>query len=326
MSKKIIINDYTKKSAFNFYRTAYGDAITRNETPEKKYSTIIDGEPVKRFYINQQNDTEINPFHFGDSYYKQIFDVIGANLFTYFITHDNYATYTAFDHYSKNEKLTDNYLFENIDEYWNFLKKYNIERREPNSRSIFYKKLTNPEWQLVLILFSKDINDIIINEAPTVNYEINYYRGVTFDYLKLIDNNKTEIRFSDTQRVFESKEGTFTSIRQGSFSFNFNKAKQYSYDKQKKQYGTIYKVTIAANTPVLYIPSLSYASDEFEILHGGYGVFSYWNETSTPSYNNINNKYGILSNENDAFKSVDIVFSGYNTGKEIMIWQALSIN
>ena len=314
LSEKIIINDYTKKSAFNFYRTAYGEAITFKNKPDESYATVIDGSPVYDLYINS-SDTEIKKFRFGDSYYKQIFDVIGATLFTHHILKSRVEFKDAFEEYKQNAKFENKHTFNDIDDYWNFIKVSGNEREDPDSLNIFTNNITLFEWQCVLILFAKDINNILL-KSPRFDRKIYCYRGTKMDYAILEPNDRNEIKVSDIEMKLKFEEGTFTSIRPGSFSFNFNKAKQYSYDNTSKTYKYIYKIIIEENAPVLYLPSLSYASDEFEILHGGFGKFSY-RSNKEKTYNNINNKYGILSNENDAFDSIDLIFSGYNIGTEL---------
>ena len=104
-------------------------------------------------------------------------------------------------------------------------------------------------------------------------------------------------------------EGTeiISHNRFGSFSINFNSSKKYAR-------GNMYRVKIAKGVRVLYIPSLSFASHESEILHSINGVLSIDNDELEDSYNNKNNKWGILSHETEAFKSADITFEKYATG------------
>jgi len=73
----------------------------------------------------------------------------------------------------------------------------------------------------------------------------------------------------------------------------------------------MYRVTILPNIPVLYAASLSFASHEFELLHAGYAEFTNRGEV-LKSYNNKNNKWGILSNDEETFNSVDITLNRYN--------------
>lgn len=311
LSEKIVINDYTKKSAFDFYKKAYGEAITFNNKADDSYATIIDGEPVKELY-NKLEDTEIHKYYFGDSYYKQIFDVIGKNVFTHIIIGEGEEYKEKFEEYDSEYHIVDDRgAFTNIDDYWNFIKFAGFERQDPKTLNIFTTKLTPVEWQCVLIIFARDINNILL-KSPRFNKEIYCYRGTVRDYAILETENKHVIKVSDNEKDFLFKAGTYTSIRPGSFSFDFNKAKTYSRSSDGK-FNNIYRITIQAGAPVLYIPSLSYASDEFEILHGGFGQFSHRGNVEL-SYNNINNKWGILSNEDEAFKSIDFIFEGYNNG------------
>jgi hypothetical protein len=311
LSEKIIINDYTKKSAFDFYKKAYGEAITFNNKPDDSYATIIDGEPVIQLY-NKLEDKDIHKYYFGDSYYKQIFDVIGKNVFTHIIKGEGEEYEIKFEKYDSEFHIVDDRgAFTNIDDYWDFIKFAGFERQDPETLNIFTTRLTPVEWQCVLIIFARDINNILL-KSPRFNKEINCYRGTVRDYAILETEDKHVIKVSDNEKDFLFKAGTYTSIRPGSFSFDFNKAKKYSRSSDGK-FNNIYRITIQAGAPVLYIPSLSYASDEFEILHGGFGQFSHRGNVEL-SYNNINNKWGILSNEDEAFKSIDFIFEGYNNG------------
>ena len=73
----------------------------------------------------------------------------------------------------------------------------------------------------------------------------------------------------------------------------------------------MYRAYIMDGVKVLYIPSLSYASDEFEILHGSYGIFVDKKE-NYKCYNNKKNKYGILSYRDDQFNSAIVGLAGYS--------------
>jgi len=49
--------------------------------------------------------------------------------------------------------------FNNIEEYWQLIKK--MERKNPNSKSLFMNFLDLTEWHCVMIKFIEDINNII---------------------------------------------------------------------------------------------------------------------------------------------------------------------
>ena len=72
----------------------------------------------------------------------------------------------------------------------------------------------------------------------------------------------------------------------------------------------MYRAVIHKGVKVLYIAGLSFASHEFEILHASYGIFVDKKEPYL-CYNNKNNKYGILSYEEDQFKSALVGLAGY---------------
>ena len=73
----------------------------------------------------------------------------------------------------------------------------------------------------------------------------------------------------------------------------------------------MYRAYIMDGVKVLYIPTLSYASDEFEILHASYGIFVDKKE-NYKCYNNKKNKYGILSYKDDQFNSARVGLAGYS--------------
>jgi hypothetical protein len=72
----------------------------------------------------------------------------------------------------------------------------------------------------------------------------------------------------------------------------------------------MYRAVISEGVKVLYIPALSYASDEFEILHASHALFLDKQE-NYKCYNNKKNKYGILSYETDQFNSAIVGLAGY---------------
>jgi len=280
----------------------YANAITRH--PNKAEYAQINGKAIRECYIDVTDFYRPHKhFHFGDSYYSQILDIIGIDIFKEIIKDK--------DDIIKN-KITDNTIkryfdsIDTIDKYWNFLQTQKINRREPQSKSIFHD-LEPVIWQKILIKFMKDVNDII-NNAPKTESEIYCYRGCESDYIWLNDKC-VEIDYTKMEHaLLFQEEKTFISVRPGSFSINFDISKQYAKN-------LMYRVTIESGISVLYLPSLSYDSKEFEILHGGFGVFN-MRGNNFKHFNNKNNKFGILSHINEGFNSVDVVFSGYNESVE----------
>ena len=304
----IIINDYTKKSCFDLY-SAYAYSITRTRDDEERlnYQRIVDGSGLKNY---------TGDFMFGDSYYKQIFDYIGGESFTYYVIYsknnniliDNFLTWIH-----KNKDIKQDffkYYFKDIEDYWNFLIDQNLERPDPNSESIFKSVFKLSDWQVILINFIKDI-DVIIKKAPETTHDIYCYRGTTFDYIEEEKDDSGSIYtvHDNRSRQYEVKRGIYTSIRPGSLSINFESALKYTVD-DKGNKGNLYRAVILKGIKVLYIASLSYASHEFEILHSPFASFCF-KGVREKSFNNRYNKWGILSNDDEGFDSIDIVLSGY---------------
>jgi hypothetical protein len=298
IANKIIINDYTKKSCFHFY-SAYASKMIKPDDI-KIYISNKDGAWVNEYttnYDDKHNDN-INKFCFGDSFFKQIFDVIGKDRF-------NTTIKSAFESDEKWENYID---VESINEYWEFLANNDIERAEPNSKSIF-TILENREWDEVMRIFIKDIDNIIAG-APECENDIYCYRAVSFDYISLSD--KDDVINTNSLAIYRINEGTYINTRIGSFSLNFDSSEKYLGVDQalNKKTGTMYRAVISKGVKVLYIPSLSYASDEFEILHASHALFLDKQE-NYKCYNNKKNKYGILSYETDQFNSAIVGLAGY---------------
>jgi len=310
----IIINDYTKKSCFDLYSAyAYSITRTRDDNERLNYQRIVDGSGLKNY---------TGEFMFGDSYYKQIFDYIGGESFTYYVIYsknddiliDNFLTWI---HKKKDIKQDFfKYYFESIDDYWNFLIDQNLERPHPNSESIFKSVFKLSDWQVILINFIKDI-DVIIKKAPKTTHDIYCYRGTTFDYIEEEKGDSGSIYtvHDICSKEYTVKKGIYTSIRPGSLSINFDSALKYTMD-DKGNKGNLYRAVILEGINVLYIASLSYASHEFEILHSPFASFCF-KGVREKSFNNRSNKWGILSKDDKGFDSIDIVLSGYIEPTEI---------
>jgi hypothetical protein len=298
---KIIINDYTKKSCFHFY-SAYASKMISEENL-KTYIMNQDGEWVKTYDTTYADKYNVSPvkFGFGDSFFKQIFDVIGKHRFNAAIIKDILKTNTTLL-----EKYGNGVT--NIDQYWQFLEDNKIDRAEPNSLSIF-SDLTPPEWDKVMRQFINDIDNIIAG-APPCETDIYCYRAVGFDYIKLHEMDDTLI--TGGPNIYRINEGTYINTRIGSLSLNYGSSERYlGIDETTgKKTGTMYRAVINTGVNVLYIPSLSYASDEFEILHASYAIFLDKHD-NYKCYNNKKNKYGILSYEQDQFNSALVGLAGY---------------
>jgi hypothetical protein len=296
ITDKIIINDYTKKSCFHFY-SAYASKMI-DDKDLKTYIIPQSGEWVGTYDANYEDVYNKTPkkFGFGDSFFKQIFDVIGRDKFNdkIKVLHNNYDVV-----------IND---INNINQYWKFLEDNKIDRAEPNSLSIF-SDLKLSEWDKVMRQFINDIDNIIAR-APTCDSDIYCYRAVGFDYIKLHEQEDAYI--TGGPNIYRIDEGTYINTRIGSLSLNYDSSERYlKIDEETgKKNGTMYRAVINTGVNVLYIPSLSYASDEFEILHASYAIFLDKND-NYKCYNNKKNKYGILSYEQDQFNSALVGLAGY---------------
>ena len=287
LTDKIVINDYTKKSCFHFYLAYASKLISKQGLGEimKKDGSWITGYKIDQWYDDPHNESP-ELYGFGDSFFKQIFAVIKEEKFNKIIK----------------SKLEHSEYVTNIDQYWNFLKDKGIERAHPNSLSIFKDELTDEEWDEVMRKFINDI-DTIIAQAPETDNIIYCYRAVSNDYISLRTGD--DHINTDGPKIYRNDEGTYINTRIGSLSLNYDSSVRYL----KK--GTMYRAYIMDGVRVLYIPSLSYASDEFEILHGSYGIFVDKKE-NYKCYNNKKNKYGILSYKDDQFNSARVGLAGYS--------------
>ena len=289
LTDKIVINDYTKKSCFHFY-LAYASKLI-SEAGLKEIMNG-DGRWITGYKIDQWYDDPHNEhpelYGFGDSFFKQILEVIEINRFNEIIIEK--LKHPGYDN------------VQNITDYWNFLLRNGIERVSPNDVSIFADKLTPVEWDTVMRKFITDIDKIIANAPPTESV-IYCYRAVSVDYINL--HLRDDILNIGGPDVFRTNEGTYVNTRIGSLSLNYDSSVRYLKG------GTMYRAYIMDGVRVLYIPSLSYASDEFEILHGSYGIFVD-KKDNYKCYNNKKNKYGILSYRDDQFNSAIVGLAGYS--------------
>jgi hypothetical protein len=301
ITDKIIINDYTKKSCFHFY-SAYASKMISEENL-KTYIIPKDGSWVGKYdteYVDKYNNSPVK-FGFGDSFFKQIFDVIGMNRFNNKIKDILKTNTTLLNKYG--DGVT------KIDQYWQFLENNEIDRAEPNSLSIFSDLVEPREWDEVMRQFINDIDNIIAG-APPCKTDIYCYRAVGFDYINL--HKKDDALITGGPNIYRINEGTYINTRIGSLSLNYDSSERYlGIDETTgKKTGTMYRAVINTGVNVLYIPSLSYASDEFEILHASYAIFLD-KQDNYKCYNNKKNKYGILSYEQDQFNSALVGLAGY---------------
>ena len=64
-----------------------------------------------------------------------------------------------------------------------------MERKDPNSKSLFMDYLDLTEWHYVMIKFIEDINNII-KKSPVTEKIIYCYRGTTVDYVSIAPNDR----------------------------------------------------------------------------------------------------------------------------------------
>jgi hypothetical protein len=182
--------------------------------------------------------------------------------------------------------------------------------RKPETDQFNLHTFTNEQWNKILEDFMKDLNDIII-EAPPVEEEIYCYRGVSDHYIKngfgsdiiTIENEKYNMR-------------PFKSSRLSSFSLDFNVSKEFYDICRNKPNKCLYRITILPHCRVLYVAPLSVYKNEIEILAPSNSTFYYNFNNSTDRdlntsmcYNNIKNKYGICSKDDNSFNSFDSVLA-----------------
>ena len=313
IAEKIIINDYTKISCFHFY-SAYASKMI-NDNDIRKFIENGEGLWVTKYedYVSKKTGEKIPKYYFGDSLFKQILEVIEPERFNPIIKANLQESYKSI--------YTD---VKNIGEYWEFLKTTGLDRANPNSMSIFKDELKNDEWDKVIRYFIRDIDEIIAN-APETSEPIYCYRATGFDYINL--NTDGDSYATTGNHYYNKDNNAYTNIRIGSFSLNFDSSNEYLEidEATNKKKGTMYRVLINQGVKVLYIPSLSFASHEFEILHASYAIFTH-KDNNYLCYNNKKNKYGILSYSNDEFNSAIVGLAGYGKHISKQIFEGVSKN
>ena len=189
------------------------------------------------------------------------------------------------------------YTFDLI--YW----KYNSKRIKDDEKSIF-EDLNQEQWEIVLDEFIKNVNNIVLN-APKLEYDLFCYRGVKNHYIR------------------GTKDIYFISTRLSSFSLNFEKSYGY-YNKLEGDQKCMYKTIISAGVNVLFIPKISFASDELEIITPINTIIIYEKDEQNNEIpmkrnnNNRNNKFGICSPIEEAFNSTNVII---DTTPEIELYQ-----
>ena len=267
---KIIINDYTKKRSFKFY-SYY---ITKDKDTEwfEKYKDIDEA------------------FCFGDSFYFQIWKKYPAKFIATLNISDEYFLPfkpTNQGIVASRLKQTAVYTVHDFNNYW----KHVITRETFKAVSKFKDILTKKEWEEVLAEFIKDVNHLILS-SPELEDDLYCYRGVSNHYIH--GGNSAP-----------SSSNIFVSTRLSSFSLNFDKSYEY-YNSEPDPNKCIYKTIIKKGVNVLFIPKLSLATDEIEILTPLDTLIIYETNDSGVSmplytcYNNRHKKYGICS-FNDEF-------------------------
>jgi hypothetical protein len=287
-SDKIIINDYSEYNTFLLYHYYINKGTDANWL--NKYRTKVPDD---------RGDRNEDPFHFGDSYYKQIFSEF-PEIFINKINSDPRIT-----------KIVDRSgtikNFISIDEFWSTNGEKRIMQRDEIS---IFSDLTQQQWERVIAKFIKDVNKIIL-KSPKLIKDIYCYRGSTIHYIKHDSNDfcngvKTNAEAIDSDY--------FLSSRLSSYSLNFDRSYEYLMKSKKKNERCIYRTVIVKDTPVLFIPQISDAPTELEILTPLNCLISYRkyeSGISEPfnrySYNNRHMKYGICSIDN--FNSADIIIN-----------------
>lgn len=286
MSKadKIVINDYTEHHTFTLY--SYYISRGSNENWLEDYKRNVNNPEI-------QKDRPHEPFTFGDSFYKQIFELFP-------------------DYFNLKIDKNKSNKFKTIQEYWQLCKKEPnfVNRSERHSFSLFVD-LTQNEWEQVIKQFINDVNKIIL-KTPTFDKDIYCYRGSSVHY---INNNGTlsteSMKITKITQKMNSNN-MFLSSRISSYSLNFDKSYEYLMKSSDNQRRCMYRTVITAGMPVLFIPSISDAPDELEILTPINCLIAYRkyeNGLAEPfekhSFNNRHKKYALCSTEE--FNSADII-------------------
>lgn len=297
---KIVINDYTEHHTFTLYY--YYISRENNTNWLNKYKESVNDHTI-------QKDRPHEPFTFGDSFYKQIFALFP-------------------DYFKLKISATISGDFTTIEEYWDLCTKTRttfVNRSNRHSLSLF-ADLTQNEWEEVLKTFINDVNKIILKTPPLTN-NIYCYRGSSVHYIKHNDGNFDE----NYIRINKNADDMFLSSRLASYSLNFDKSYDYLMKSNEPHKRCMYRTVIIAGTPVLFIPTISDAPDELEILTPINCLIAYRkyeNGLAEPfeknSFNNRHKKYGLCSTEE--FNSADIVIHPPRLTDQAQLSQAIELD
>jgi hypothetical protein len=288
---KIIINDYTEYHTF----TLYYQYISRGDNINWLNNYIRN--------VSSMKDRPHDPFTFGDSFYKQILELYP----------DKFKDKIGGD-------------FKSIDDYWSSITINNYINRSPRySLSLFYD-LEQHEWEKVIQKFITDVNNIIL-KAPILENDIYCYRGSSVHYIRHNDSDFDE----NHNRKHKTYANMFLSSRLSSYSLNFDKSYHYLMKSDEPLKRCMYRTVITKDTPVLFIPSISDAPDELEILTPINCLIAYRkyeNGQAEPfekhSFNNRHKKYALCSTEE--FNSADIIIYPPNAGEQAQSSEELDSN
>ena len=279
---KMVINDYSEFNTFTLYY---------------KYISRVNNTRWLYDYVNKEQnlkDKQYKPFHFGDSFYKQILELY-PDKFNNIIAKENIQSKNLnLEIYDKNE----------ISVFWEHHEEQRIFGREV--KSIFAGVLNQEQWENVIAKFIQDVNDIILSAPPLTN-DIYCYRGSAVNYIKHNEHN-----FCKGIKINPTESDLFLSSRLSSYSLNFDRSYEYLMKSEESDKRCMYRCVIKSSTPVLFIPQISDAPIELEILTPLNCLIAYRKYESgvaepfdKNSYNNRHYKYGICSVVK--FNSADIV-------------------
>jgi hypothetical protein len=233
------------------------------------YTAYVSRGTDEDWFKKYKTENREKAFCFGDSFFYQIWSEFKNDFYTMLNIDPN---------------LLKEHGTEIFDKYWEI---QNYKRIKCFDLSLFHESFNKEQWEQILKKFIEDINSIIL-KAPKTKSELYCYRGVNKHYIHSYSDPLSNI---------------FISGRFSSFSLNFNKSFGYYKSFEDSSNKCMYKTVIKANVNVLFLPRVSFAPDELEILTPINTVFIYEKQDSGADipmrecHNNRNNKYGICSFE-----------------------------
>jgi len=279
LTKKRIIQDYTKHYCFGFYNR-YKGFIRSSKTDDQK----------KEFFQNEEKN-------FGDSFYATIYLICKL--------------------YEKNTVIYNKYkqIYTKVKDFHgdigdkNFISWLLNDRIEPNADFILNKcEFDYNDWENILEAFIYNIN-YIVKDAPKNKEVIHCYRGASFHYIKDYSSNAIMNIKNKKKLKF------FTSDRLSSYSLSFDVSYHYHNFGDNPETKCMYKTAIMPECSILYVAPLSFASEEFEIISPTNSIFLYDIDNTNKiirktCYNNIHRKCGIFPNYKKGFNTYNnILFS-----------------